>query len=276
MTMHIAHQIWQSLGPQILSVFWTFSLGIAIERFLPAENVFSGPGLVRNCVIGFFFLFSWQLTLIGAAWIFVRPWHGLISVIAVSDRGNAFKAIVLVFVWLAMRDFFYYWLHRLQHASGWLWAEHAVHHSDEHVNVTTSTRHHWLEAPLTVLFINIPLLLLLNPPIITITIVSTILGLTEFTNHMNFRFGLGRFSWIIATPQNHRIHHSRLEEHSNKNFAAFLPIWDVIFGTYYAPKKDEYPPSGLASGERVTTAREALFLPFVTWHRMIFGRSEGN
>jgi hypothetical protein len=102
---------------------------------------------------------------------------------------------------------------------------------------------------------------------------GAILSLIEFSNHMNFKFGLGRFSWLLVTPQNHRIHHSRLEEHVEKNFAAFFPLWDVIFGTYYAPKKNEYPPTGLASGEHVTTFRQALFLPFLIWRRMLLGAS---
>jgi sterol desaturase/sphingolipid hydroxylase (fatty acid hydroxylase superfamily) len=127
--------------------------------------------------------------------------------------------------------------------------------------------------PLTIIFVNVPLLLVFRPPVITLTFVGAILSLTEFSNHMNFKFGLGRFSWLIVTPQNHRIHHSRLEEHVDKNFAAFFPLWDVIFGTYYAPKKNEYPPTGLASGERITTIWQALLLPFLIWRRMLFGAS---
>src|SRR5215471_5219333 len=35
------------------------------------------------------------------------------------------------------------------------------------------------------------------------------------------------------------------DEHWNRNFAAFFPIWDWLFGTVYIPKPMEYPPVGL-------------------------------
>lgn len=266
-------QILEVLAVEIPAIFWTFILVFVVERLLPIDKVMDGGGLVLNCTVGFFFLFVKDLTFLVLASLLLHVPPGRISLFAVSDGGNVGKAFGLAFCWLAMRDFFYYWLHRLQHGSSWLWAEHALHHSDEHVNVTTSVRHHWLEMPLTITLVDVPLLLLLRPPIITLTAVASILSFTEFTNHMNFRFGLGRLSWLIATPQTHRIHHSRLEEHIDKNFAAFFPVWDVIFGTYYAPQKGEFPETGLASGEQVRTVRHALLLPFLTWRNMLISRS---
>lgn len=267
------HKLLAGVEPRVVALFWIFVAGFVVERFLPAERLIDPSGLIRNCVIGFFFVLIWQVSLIGLSVALIKTRPGLISALALSDGGNPFKAFALAFAWLALRDFFYYWFHRLQHASRWLWAEHAVHHSDEHMNITTSSRHHWLEVPLTIICVNVPLLLLFRPPIFTLGIAGAMLGMTEFSNHMNFRFGLGRFSWIIATPQGHRIHHSKIEQHLDKNFAAFFPLWDVLFATYHAPNKDEYPPTGLSSGERVTTIRQALLLPFTTWRKMLFNRS---
>ena len=42
----------------------------------------------------------------------------------------------------------------------------------------------------------------------------------------------------------HCIHHSILDEHKDKNFAQFFPFIDVIFGTYFAPIKNEFPATG--------------------------------
>lgn len=257
------------LAGEIPAVIATCVLAFIFESFLPIERMIDGRGLVLNCVVGFSFFLVKELTLLSLAFVFVQLPQGRISALAVSDGGNVAKALGLAFIWLAMRDFFYYWLHRLQHASKWLWAEHALHHADDHLNVTTSFRHHWLETPLTVVFVNVPLMLLLRPPIITLTVVASILSMTEFTNHMNLRIGLGRFNWLVATPQSHRIHHSVLEKHFDKNFAAFFPVWDVIFGTYYAPQKNEYPATGLTPAERVQTVGQALFLPFLIWRKML-------
>jgi sterol desaturase/sphingolipid hydroxylase (fatty acid hydroxylase superfamily) len=40
-----------------------------------------------------------------------------------------------------------------------------------------------------------------------------------------------------------------LPEHQDKNFADALPIFDIIFGTYHRPALDEFPHTGLYSGE---------------------------
>jgi sterol desaturase/sphingolipid hydroxylase (fatty acid hydroxylase superfamily) len=34
----------------------------------------------------------------------------------------------------------------------------------------------------------------------------------------------------------HRWHHSREREAWDKNFAGVLPLWDILFGTYYMPE----------------------------------------
>ena len=170
-----------------------------------------------------------------------------------------------------MRDFFYYWLHRLQHASKWLWAEHALHHSEESLNITTSVRHHWLDVPLNVIFVLTPLCYLFRPPVMVVPAYTIAIAMAGFSIHLNARISLGRFGWLIASPQNHRIHHSRLPEHVDKNFAQFFPLWDVLFGTYYAGKRNEYPPTGLSSGERVTTLKASLLMPFTAWRKMLSG-----
>lgn len=69
-------------------------------------------------------------------------------------------------------------------------------------------------------------------------------------NHLNVRVGVGRLNWLVSTPQIHRIHHSTQPEHEDKNFAAYFPVCDVLFGTYYPPRKQNTRPPAylLASG----------------------------
>src|SRR6185369_1324115 len=147
------------------------------------------------------------------------------------------------------RDFFYYWFHRWQHHSKWLWAQHALHHSDPHINVTTAIRHHWLEVPLNAVFVTVPLYALFKPPVITIPSAYAFVYLVGFLIHCNVRLDAGPFAKIVVSPHNHYIHHSREPQHRDKNFAQLFPLWDVLFGTYYAPRADEFPETGLSSGE---------------------------
>jgi sterol desaturase/sphingolipid hydroxylase (fatty acid hydroxylase superfamily) len=38
--------------------------------------------------------------------------------------------------------------------------------------------------------------------------------------------------YVIGTPSNHRVHHGSNEEYLDKNYGAFLMIWDHLFGTF--------------------------------------------
>lgn len=39
---------------------------------------------------------------------------------------------------------------------------------------------------------------------------------------------------MIASPAFHRWHHAR--DITDKNFAGLLPVWDLVFGTFYLPR----------------------------------------
>jgi len=48
-----------------------------------------------------------------------------------------------VWVWISgllLYDFLYYWLHRMGHETGILWAAHVVHHQSEEYNLSTALR----------------------------------------------------------------------------------------------------------------------------------------
>lgn len=182
--------------------------------------------------------------------------------------GGTFEVLALSCLAIAAMDFFTYWLHRLQHSSKWLWAEHELHHSDEHVNVTTSFRHHWLDTILYPLFILTPVFLLFNPGLGPVLWVAALPRVINYFVHLNFPIGFGWFNRVLSTPKTHRIHHSNLPEHTNKNFAATLPLWDILFGTYYHPKKDDWPSTGV-TGVTVTSLWQAIILPFVSWGKML-------
>jgi len=167
-------------------------------------------------------------------------------------------------------DFFYYWYHRTQHAFAPLWDQHEVHHSDMGLNVTTGIRQHWSEFILQGFFIAVPSGLLFKmPPSPSTGILWAIFSSWSFFIHLNVRLPLGSWAWLIAGPQYHRIHHSVLPEHQNRNFAAYFPILDVLFGTYYAPTRDEYPNVGLYSGEKIDSVWMAAIWPFKRWFRRL-------
>jgi sterol desaturase/sphingolipid hydroxylase (fatty acid hydroxylase superfamily) len=175
------------------------------------------------------------------------------------------EKLIGVLLYFLIVDFFYYWLHRWQHKSAFLWEQHKFHHSEVSMNVTTTRRVHWLEEILIISFILIPMSVLFKIEPIEAGFLAFIEILWLQFIHLNLRLELGVASLLIVGPQHHRIHHSFVPEHIDKNFGLFFPIWDILFGTYCRPKKGEFPPTGLHNGETHDNLGEAIFLPFKEW-----------
>jgi sterol desaturase/sphingolipid hydroxylase (fatty acid hydroxylase superfamily) len=156
--------------------------------------------------------------------------------------GLGVSTLVFVFIW----DFFQYWFHRAEHAFPFLWPVHALHHEDENMNATTSQRNTVWSAILHAFFVLIPSLMVFGvdlPAFVGMYLFFTVYG--PF-NHANVRLNLGWLTPVVSGPQWHRLHHGRDSSYYDKNFAAFFPVLDVVFGTYRAPARDEYPATGLA------------------------------
>jgi sterol desaturase/sphingolipid hydroxylase (fatty acid hydroxylase superfamily) len=158
-------------------------------------------------------------------------------------------------------DFFYYWFHRLQHIFRPFWRVHAVHHSIEQLNAVNDY-HHLLESALRVPLILLPMSLIIAvhaPEVIVYTLILQFMG--QMT-HANSKISYGLLRYVFSEPRFHRIHHSLEQRHWGKNFAFMFPIWDLIFGTAYFPKSDEYPPTGLSNQREPGSVMEYIAAPF--------------
>ncbi|MFK7733413.1 MAG: sterol desaturase family protein [Pseudomonadales bacterium] len=183
----------------------------------------------------------------------------------------ALQIVVLILVSCLLTDFWYYWWHRFQHVFPWLWELHKLHHSEEHMNSTTIYRSHFLELAGQALVrgLSVGLVFDLNgmPETLLVVLAAGLFPpIWDFFIHANVR--MDRISKLLpwfSTPQYHWIHHSALPRHQDKNFAIWLPLFDIIFGSYYKPELDEYPPTGLSSGEKIDTLWEAQAGPFKAW-----------
>jgi sterol desaturase/sphingolipid hydroxylase (fatty acid hydroxylase superfamily) len=182
-------------------------------------------------------------------------------------------------VYLVVFDFFGYWFHRLQHVSRWFWPTHKLHHSDQSVNASTMFRHHWTHHLLTNFLVTLPIGVLVGLGLPGGRLwLFLYFGFAIFV-HMNVRIGFGRWSWVLCSPQFHRIHHSVLKEHHGKNLASFFPIWDVLFGTYHHPRPGEYPPTGIGTKPFANSIWDAFIEPFRDWYRALkklWGRRRGK
>ena len=244
-------------------------VGLLLEALRPAERGQPRTHIAFNLgYIAFLILFSILLmpVVMGLMQPIVQR-HGLHIPIAFGDSTG--WQIVQALTFFFIYDFFYYWFHRGQHTLAFAWPLHKLHHSERSVNVTTTQRHHWLEEPIRVWVILLPMGLLFDQKPVTIGWLAMATNLFGYFVHLNVRLPLGPATPLIAGPQWHRLHHSIEPQHTDRNFAAFFPIFDLVFGTYAKPRHDEYPATGLHSGESLNGPLLATLSPFRDWYRML-------
>jgi sterol desaturase/sphingolipid hydroxylase (fatty acid hydroxylase superfamily) len=290
--------IFNWLGTTYSLVGWVIPSGVAIflcawlhvaERLFPAERNQSYRSMIVTN--GRITLVYWLLSPVGRAgaqfftgyavarlasqldapWLFID----LNKVASIhSDLIRYAMLLLIAFLPMLAYDFFYYWFHRLQHASSWLWEQHKLHHSDEVLNVTSTFRHNWLEDFFKSLLLSIPgaLILKIHPIQMGIAAIfaGAITGVWSQFIHANVGISWGVLTPVVTGPQYHRIHHSIEAHHQNKNFSTFFPIFDILFGTYYRPSDKEYPQTGVAGEPSDPTMREVLVGPILSWGNRLF------
>jgi sterol desaturase/sphingolipid hydroxylase (fatty acid hydroxylase superfamily) len=183
----------------------------------------------------------------------IAPQHG-VPLMALS-------VVAALFLW----DLLFYWYHRAEHAVPALWRIHQLHHSDEHLNASSALRHAWLEGPLEAIIISVPVERMLHLDTTGIFLFGASTTVWLLFVHANWRLHLGALTHVIGGPQNHRIHHSSLPQHRDRNFAVYFPVIDRIFGTYHPPTRDEFPPTGTEGMRSDVPWRIALTRPFSAW-----------
>jgi len=233
-----------NIGINTLPMLLLVLLAMALERLRPVD-----PPRLAAARLNLPYLFVF-----GAGGTLTQLVLGTATVSAINALGGGLirlpsSGILLLPAFLAYLftlDLLEYLFHRAQHRLPWLWAMHALHHSDPAMNASTVDRHFWLEPAIKTVTIYLLAGLLFQTPGIILGMYS-LLSFYHIVPHMNLRLGFGKGWWLLNSPQFHRIHHSALPQHYNCNFASLFPIYDRLFGTQYVPQPDEYPPTGLAT-----------------------------
>jgi sterol desaturase/sphingolipid hydroxylase (fatty acid hydroxylase superfamily) len=152
---------------------------------------------------------------------------------------------------LIVGDFVGYWMHRAFHGRR-LWHFHAIHHSSVDLDWLSAVRVHPVNDALMRVVGVLPVLALGFAPIAVAGVIP-VLTFMAILVHANLDWDWGPFRSLVASPRFHRWHHTSEDEARDKNFAGLLPLWDILFGTYYMPE-DKRPtefgtstavPSGL-------------------------------
>jgi sterol desaturase/sphingolipid hydroxylase (fatty acid hydroxylase superfamily) len=253
---HLQAFVSQSGIMVLLAVFCALAL---VERLAPAEKAQPLGGFLFNA--GYAVAQNWlgfvaAPLFAAAATVVVAALGGGLLALPNAGWGLLWAAPLYIF----LIDFMEYAFHRAQHAWPFLWAMHSFHHSDASVNATTTSRNYWLEMPIKAIFVYplVAALLKASPAVLAIYGLS---AWNRFFTHMNLRISFGHLWWLVTTPQYHRIHHSLEASHRDRNFAAYFPVFDLVFGTAYRPQAGEYPATGIDGEARRTTFVDAAIWP---------------
>mgnify|MGYP001432947513 CR=1 FL=1 len=179
--------------------------------------------------------------------------------LAIRPLVGMLPAAVTPFVAVVLFDLAIYWAHRWSHEVPALWKFHAIHHSTEQLDWVSGFRAHPLDGAIVA------------PPVVFLLAagfdpaVTGALALVQFVTglflHANVRWRLRPLHRLVITPEFHHWHHSYEPEAHNSNYSVFLPLWDILFGTYYMPRNKRPVRYGVAL-DVGTTMRAQLAYPF--------------
>ena len=159
-------------------------------------------------------------------------------IVASSDQlGPIWLQIAII---TAFVGFFRYWMHRLQHESQFLWSLHAYHHQVTDLKAMNT----YVSHPIDYALRNVVVYLIVgvvgfDPMAIVISASLTYIG--GAMQHCGADLKGGILNYGFVTPEVHRWHHSAKVPEGygySCNYSVDFPIWDMLFGTFYLPKKD--------------------------------------
>ena len=133
-----------------------------------------------------------------------------------------------------------YVVHFVEHKVKFLWKFHLVHHSDIWVDTTTANRHHPGESVIRFLFTTLAVVLVGTPMWMVFLYQSMSVVLSQF-NHANISLPVKidkLLSYVIVSPDMHKVHHHYILPHTDSNYGNIFSIWDRLFGTFSTIKRE--------------------------------------
>lgn len=238
------------------------TLGLFVEHFFPRfkyDDSFEPlwKRVRRNVTLGIFYR------------LLVLP-IVLVPILAAASKANIWSRpefmnsswfILMDFLIL---DFLNYASHFFFHKNQYLWRFHMTHHLEQHLDMSTNFRTHFVEKAITALIRSFGIVVFAIPvkTVILWQGVSFFIGLYH---HNNIRFGQDfETKWLnklFNTRAFHDIHHGRDRKYNDSNYAYMFTIWDYLFGTYSTNIRPANFSNGI-EGYQDYSAIELLTNPF--------------
>ena len=173
---------------------------------------------------------------------------------------------------VVLLDFFgAYLAHYTEHKIKPLWMIHLVHHSDHKVDTTTANRHHPLESVIRFGFTLFGVLVVGAPIAIVMIYQSMSLVFTQF-NHANIKIPKSvdkLLSYVIVSPDMHKVHHHNLLPYTDANYGNIFSIWDRLLGTYMHLDREKivYGVDAFPDEKTNSSLKELLKQPFQKYQK---------
>ncbi|MEX2180836.1 MAG: sterol desaturase family protein [Gemmatimonadaceae bacterium] len=211
-----------------ITFFWVLESAVPLFRFDYRKW--------RHALVNLFFTATTVVVNFGLAFTLL-----LASEWAVGNRfGVLFLApglplVVQALIGLLLLDLISAWFaHWVQHKTPLLWKLHLIHHSDTHVDTTSANRHHPGESVIRFLFTSLATVLVGAPLWMVFLYQALSVVLSQF-NHANISLprAVDRvLSWVIVSPDMHKVHHHYVLPYTDSNYGNIFSAWDRLFGTF--------------------------------------------
>ena len=157
--------------------------------------------------------------------------------IFMSPLGPVWLQVVAI---LLLVSFFRYWMHRFQHRNEFLWKLHSYHHRVTDLRALNDLTSNPVDFALRNLLVYILLGAVGFDPL-AFLIAVPVLSVWGIFSHCGADVRGGWLNYLIATPEVHRWHHTAKVPEGygySDNYGVEFCFWDLLFGTYYLPRKD--------------------------------------
>ena len=217
-----------------ITFFWVIE-GITPFKFLNYKKWrHSIPNFLltlTTIIVNFFFAF---LLVFAADWTNENNF-GIIHLVNSST-------IISIILGLLVLDLIGAYLpHLVQHKVKLLWYIHIVHHTDHKVDTTTANRHHPFESVVRFVFTFIGIFVS-GAPIGLVLMYQSLSVIASQFNHANIQISNKvdkLLSYIIVSPNMHKVHHHFELPYTDSNYGNIFSIWDRLFGTFMELDKDK-------------------------------------
>ncbi|WP_394747166.1 sterol desaturase family protein [Spongiimicrobium salis] len=217
-----------------ITFFWLLEYAVPLFKFDYRKFRHGGLNIfftLTTVVVNFFLAF---LLLESSDWAVAQNF-GVLQWLSMPLWANILVGVLLldlIGAWLA---------HWVQHKIKVLWGFHIIHHTDGHVDTTTANRHHPGESVIRFAFTCLGAVLV-GTPIGVIMIYQSLSVVFSQFNHANIALPKKLddiISWIIVSPDMHKVHHHYILPYTDSNYGNIFSIWDRLFGTFYKMRNED-------------------------------------